>query len=297
MIHTPVLLKEVIEYLSLQVGDVVLDATLGLGGHSFEICKEIGKDGTLVGIEQDSELLEATKLKIKDTGCKTIFINGNFRNLDKLLEPLEIKYLDAAVFDLGMNTAQLMCSGRGFSFQKNEPLIMNFKREVGSDDLTALEILNTWSKEDIFEILKDYGEERFARSISANIVKQRKVRKFKTTFDLVDVAERSVPVFYTKRRIHFATKTFQALRIAVNDELNALEEGLNKCWDLLKSDGRVVVISFHSLEDRIVKNFFREKKKEEAGIVLTKKPIRPSGEEILLNPKSRSAKLRACEKI
>lgn len=294
------MLNEVLDFLDLKNGDVVLDATSGLGGHSVEICKKIGKKGLFIGVEQDSEILEENKLKkeIESVGvlkcdCRVNFINDNFRNLDSF----GIEYLDAAVFDLGMNTAQIMESGRGFSFQKDEPLIMNFKKEMGPEDLTAMEILNTWSEEDIFEILKDYGEEGFAGPISKSIIRQRKDRKMETTFDLVDAVRRGVPPFYTKRKIHFATKTFQALRIAVNDELNALKEGMRKCWALLRDDGTMVVISFHSLEDRIVKNFFRDRKKEKTGIVLTKKPAIASRGEVLENPKSRSAKLRACKKV
>ncbi len=297
MTHIPVLLKETIEYLNPEAGDIVLDGTLGAGGHSAEICKKIGESGLLVGIEQDEETLEKTRIKIQELGIKNIFlVNENFRNLDKVLENLKIEKVDAAIFDLGMSSMQLDKYKRGFSFQKDEPLIMNFKVELEPIDLTARQILNTWSKQDIFEILKNYGEERFAKRISENIEKRREEKDFETTFDLVEVIKESVPVGYTKRRLHFATKTFQALRIAVNDELNVLIDALSKVWDFLGNDGRLVVISFHSLEDRIVKNFFRDKKKAGKGDVLTKKPITASDEEIKENPRSRSAKLRAIVK-
>ncbi len=297
MTHIPVLLKEVIEYLDLQDGDTVFDGTLGGGGHSIEICKKIGSSGTLIAIEQDEETLEKTRIKIQELGIKNIsLVNENFRNLDQVLEDLKIKKVDAALFDLGMSSMQLDKYKRGFSFQKDEPLIMNFKLELSPDDLTARQILNTWSGQDIFEILKNYGEERFAKSISENIVKQRKIKSFETTFDLVEIIKESVSVGYTKKRLHFATKTFQALRIAVNDELNVLAETLNKVWDFLSDDGRLVVISFHSLEDRIVKNFFRDKKQAGEANVLTKKPITASEQELTENPRSRSAKLRAIVK-
>jgi 16S rRNA (cytosine1402-N4)-methyltransferase len=174
---------------------------------------------------------------------------------------------------------------------------MNFKNSLGPNDLTAQEILNIWPEKEIYRILKEYGEERFARTISRGIVRFRKKQIFKTTFDLVGAIKGSIPGFYARKHRHFATKTFQALRIAVNDELNALGDGLTKSWVLLKKEGRLVVITFHSLEDRIVKNFFKEKKYDHKGIILTKKPIAPSGEEKISNPRSRSAKLRAIKKI
>lgn len=290
MEHRPVLLKEVIEFLNVHESDTVLDATFDGGGHGVAIGNKLGKSGYLIGIEQDENLLKTVKLKVQNLKCKTDLINGNFRDLDTLLE----KKLDAVLFDVGMSSLQLEESGgRGFSFQKDEPLIMNYKSQLLPNDLIAKEILNRWPEKEIYRILKEYGEERYALGISRAIVKERKVGRFETTFDLVRVIQRSVPAIYRRARIHPATKTFQALRIAVNDELGALEEGLVKSWGLLKKDGRLVVISFHSLEDRIVKNFFREKKQAGEGIVLTKKPVTASEEEIFCNPRSRSAKLRA----
>ncbi|MBU1179169.1 16S rRNA (cytosine(1402)-N(4))-methyltransferase RsmH [Patescibacteria group bacterium] len=293
--HTPVLLKEVLEYLDPKKGDIVLDATYGGGGHASAVCEKIGSVGILVGMDQDSELLKAADRQ--DTKCKTILINENFRNLGAVLKNLKIEKIDKALFDLGMNSGQIEESGRGFSFQKDEPLFMSYKLNLGSSDLTAKEILNTWGRNEIYEILREYGEERFARSISENIIKRRKMKKLETTFDLVSIIEESVPGFYKRGRIHPATKTFQALRIAVNDELNALSEGLSGAWNFLKSDGRLVVISFHSLEDRIVKNFIRDKKLDGKGVVLTKKPVVAGDEETNLNPRSRSAKLRAIIKF
>jgi len=283
--HTPVLLKEVIEYLDLKKGDTVLDATINGGGHSREIVKHIVPDGTLVGIDQDEEILKNLRFKIQDLGFKNIFlINGNFRDLDKLLK---IKKLDAALFDLGMSSFHLEKSGRGFSFQKDEPLVMNYKSKLSPIDLTAKEILNRWTEEEICKILKEYGEEERARSIARKIIVFRERRPFKTTLDLVEA------IGGQRGRINSATKTFQALRIAANDELDALAEGLGKAWKMLNPKGRLVVISFHSLEDRIVKNFFKQLKQKGEGEILTKKPVRPREEEIKNNPRSRSAKLRA----
>lgn len=295
MSHTPALLKEVLECLDPQKGDIVLDATFGRGGHAMKICEKIGDTGWLIGIEQDMEIISRTKNEEWGMGrekCKISLFNENFKNLDAVLKNLKIEKIDKVLFDLGMNSEQIDESGRGFSFRKDEPLFMNYKINLDPSDLTAKEILNTWGRNEIYEILKEYGEERFAKSISENIVKRRKIKKLETTFDLVSVVEESVPGFYKRGRIHPATKTFQALRIAVNDELNVLAGGLAKAWDFLKKDGRLAVISFHSLEDRIVKNFMRDKKLAGEGEILTKKPITPSDEELDSNPRSRSAKLR-----
>jgi 16S rRNA (cytosine1402-N4)-methyltransferase len=187
---------------------------------------------------------------------------------------------------------QLEKSGRGFSFQKDEPLLMTLKSEPGPNDLTAREILNKWSEKEIADVLYKYGEERYSRRIARAIFERRKKKAVETTLELIDIVRASVPRSYRHGRINCATRTFQALRIAVNDELNALEEGLEKAWNALNDKSRMIVISFHSLEDRIVKNFF----KKTGGKILTKKPIVPSEEEIKNNPRSRSAKMRAIEK-
>ncbi|MEW5907643.1 MAG: 16S rRNA (cytosine(1402)-N(4))-methyltransferase RsmH [Patescibacteria group bacterium] len=300
MLHKPVLLKEVVGYLNLKLGDTVLDATINGGGHAEKIVERIGNDGTLIGIDQDAVILEKLKLKIKNLKFKdnVVLINGNFRDLDKLLELLKIKKINGALFDLGMSSIQLEDSGRGFTFMKDEPLLMTYKSEIASSDLTARDILNQWSEEDLTQILFKYGEERYARKIARAIIKKRKKKKIETTTELKEIIEKNVPPSYRhKKGISPVTKTFQALRITVNDELNALKEGVGKVWKIMKPGSRLVVISFHSLEDRIIKNFFKDKKNNGGGIILTKKPIVPSSEEIKINPKSRSAKLRAIEKI
>lgn len=292
--HVPVLLKEVIEYLAPKPGDTILDATIDGGGHAREILKCIGTTGRLIGIEQDKEILRSLASKLE---ARLLLVNENFRNLDKVLERLKIKKIDGALFDLGMSTLQLEESGRGFSFKKDEPLLMTFKSDIELDTLTAKQIVNSWSEKDIADVLYKYGEERYSRRIAKGIVGQRREKKIETTFELVGIIQKSVPKNYCYSRIHCATKTFQALRIAVNDELNALEEGIRKAWNALNKRGRMVVISFHSLEDRIVKNFFRNLKKEGEVKILTKKPVTASQEEIILNPASRSAKLRAMENL
>jgi len=292
------LLKEVMEYLDPKPGDVILDATLNGGGHSEEILKAIGKKGRLIGIEQDAAVLGKLKSRIKGNELwdRATLMNGNFRNLDKLLELCEVKKLDGALFDFGLSSLQLEESDRGFSFQRNAPLLMTFKSDPGPDDLTAADIVNDWDEKDIANVLYGYGGERHGRRIARSIVKAREEKRIETTFDLAEIVRRSVPAAYRKGRIDCCTRTFQALRIAVNDELNAIEEGIKKAWEMLSAGSRIVAISFHSLEDRIVKVFFREEAKKEKGKILTKRPVVPSDEELFFNPRSRSAKLRAMEK-
>ena len=225
-------------------------------------------------------------------------LNGNFKNLDGLLGSAGIEEVDGIIFDLGINSAQLEESGRGFSFMKDEPLSMSFKADLRPSDLTAKDIVNNWSEYDIADVLYKYGEERHSRRIAKKIVEYRNKYVIETTFELVDLIRQSVPAIYrNSRRINCCTKTFQALRIAVNDELNAIEKALEKGWRVLSPEARMVIISFHSLEDRIAKKFFRDKAKNDLCEILTKKPIKPLKEEIDANPRSRSSKLRAAKKI
>lgn len=298
--HTPVLLKETIENLNLKKGDIFLDATLGEGGHSFEICKKLGGDIKIIGIEADTDAIEKAKEKfLTDKYTKNsdfIFIEENFRNLDKVLDNLKIKNIDGVLFDLGVRSGNFEESNRGFTFQRDEPLLMTFSKKAESVPFTAEEIINEWEEKNIRDVLYGYGEEIFAKQIAKNIVSKRKIKPIKTTFELIEIISSSVPEKYKNRKIHFATKTFQALRIAVNDEVGALKEGINKAFNRVKKGGRIVVISFHSIEDRVVKMFFKEKVVMGEGIMQIKKPITPSREEILLNPRSRSGKLRIIQK-
>ncbi len=295
--HTPVLLNEIIEGLNLHEGDIVFDGTLGGGGYFKKICEEVGPQGLVIATDQDVRAIKRIE-ESQTFGCTTYLINENFRNLDRVLIALNKKEVQGVVFDLGLSSDQFETSGRGFSFQKNEPLLMTFDEKPDEAKFTAREIVNNWDEKNIADILYGYGDERFSRRIAKKIVEMRKEKTIKTTFDLIEILKEAVPFWYQKgRKTHFATKTFQALRIAVNDEIRALKEGLEKGFDALEYGGRLVVVSFHSLEDRVVKNFMREKKKEGEGIVLTKKPIVPSREEIKENPRARSAKLRIIEKI
>ena len=295
--HIPVLLNEIIENLNLKKGDIVIDGTLGGGGYAKEICKIIGKDGLLIGFDQDVDAVKRVERRLedcKDCLCKKKLINENFRNLDKGAN-LEFQGI---VFDLGLSSDQFELSGRGFTFQKDEPLLMTFGKKLEDTKFTAKEIVNDWDEENIADILFGYGGEKFSRRIAKKIVEARKEKPIKTTFELVEIIKKAVPSWYkVGRKTHFATKTFQALRIAVNDELGALKEGLEKGFNVLSKGGRMAVVSFHSDEDRVVKRFMRNKKEKGVGILLTKKPIIPSREESVKNPRSRSAKLRVIEKI
>ena len=294
--HIPVLLKEVIDLLNLQKGDAVVDGTINRGGHSKEICKLIGKEGTLIGIDLDQKALDEAENNLKNEDCKIILHKESFRNLDKVLEKAGIEKVDAILLDLGFSSDQMDESKRGLSFQKDEPLLMTLKDNPTEKDLTAKEIVNQWDKENIADIIYGYGEETFSRQIAQKIVELRKKKPIKTTQDFVDVIGEALPSWYKHKKTHFATKTFQALRITVNDEIGALKEVLPKAIEALAEDGRPAVISFHSLEDRIVKQFFKEQKDNEVGTIITKKPIAPSRDEVKENPRSRSAKLRVFEK-
>jgi 16S rRNA (cytosine1402-N4)-methyltransferase len=295
-IHKTVLLNETIEGLNLKKDSIVIDGTFGGGGHSLEICKKF-PNVKIIAIDQDANAFLKAKPRFKDIKCDIDFINTNFRSLDKATK----EKVDGIIFDLGLSSDQLENSGRGFSFLKDEPLLMNMKKSKkenpSSEDLTAFEVVNTWEEKNLADIIYGFGEERFSRRIAKGIVEARKKSKIETTFDLIKIIESSVPAMYRKGKINCATKTFQALRITVNDELGALKEGLEKGFDKLKIGGRMSVISFHSLEDRIVKRFFKEYEKEGLLKLINKKPITPSKEEIINNNRSRSAKLRVIEKI
>ncbi len=296
--HIPVLLNEVIEGLDIKSGETVVDATLGLGGHAREIAGIIGKQGTFIGIDQDEEAIKRSRKALKSLAGfkgKARLTRGNFRNLSKILKRLKIPKADKILFDLGLSSYQLEASGRGFSFKRDEPLEMTFgKKPAGL--FIARDIVNDWQEKNLEEIIRAYGEERFAGRIARAIVEKRKEKPIATTGELARIIEKSVPAWYRHKKIHPATKTFQALRITVNDELEALRAGLVSAVASLKHGGMVAVISFHSLEDRIVKNFFRNGSRDGILKIITKKPIVPGREEILRNPRSRSAKLRIAQK-
>ena len=286
--HKSVLKKQVLEYLDPRSNENFIDATFGLGGHSIDILKENKPEGKVLAIELDKELYKKAVSKDID---RLVLINDSFKNLKKIVKENNFESVSGILLDLGFSSWHLEESGRGFSFKKNEPLDMRYSTD---SELTAQEIVNQWSEKDIEKILKKYSQEKFGKRIAKNIIGQRKSKLIKTTFDLVEIIKKAVPSWYQHKRIHFATKTFQALRITVNDELNNIRQALSDALEVLEKGGRLIVISFHSLEDRIVKNFFKNQKSLN---ILTKKPIKPSKEEIINNPRSRSAKLRAAVKV
>ena len=294
--HKTVLLNEAIDGLNLGNKSVIIDATFGGGGHSLEICKRY-PGVKIIALDQDKNAFKKAKEKFTDLNCNIFFINENFRNMDKVLEKMGEKEIDGIIFDLGLSSDQLENSGRGFSFMKSEPLFMTMKENPRPEDLTANDIVNIWSEKSLADIIYGYGEERFSRRIAQGIVEARKKARIENTFDLVKIISQAVPAAYRRGRLHFATRTFQALRIAVNDELGVLQMGLEKGFNALKVNGRMSVISFHSLEDRIAKKFYKKMEKENAARLINKKPIIATKEEIKNNPRARSAKLRILEKI
>jgi 16S rRNA (cytosine1402-N4)-methyltransferase len=309
-IHKPVLLNETIELLNLKTGMVVIDATLGGGGHSQEILKKIGKSGWLISFDADTMAIkEFEKEKERHKWKNISLVNANFRNLIKELEQFGVKRVDAILADIGYSSDQLEDAGRGISFQIESPLDMRFDK---NQELTAEKVINEYGQEILENILRKFGEERFAKNISRGILEYRKEKKIRNTKELVDIIENSTPKKYHYGKIHPATKTFQAFRIEVNRELESLQNFLPQALDLLKSGGRLAVISFHSLEDRIVKEIFRENargcicpkdfpvclcNKTARVKIITKKPLMAGEHEIEINPRSRSAKLRVCELI
>ena len=293
-VHTPVLTKEVLEYLSPKENENFIDCTLGEGGHSLAILEKTKPEGKVLGIEINKELVKELERKIRKEGLerRLIIVNSSYKNLKEIVRKKRFQEVKGILFDLGMSSWHLEKSGRGFSFLRNERLDMRYSNE---GEITAEEIANVWPEEEIEKVLRNYSQERFSKRIARNIVRRRKIRPIETTFQLREIIRESLPLFQRSKKKHFATKTFQALRIAVNEELENLRETLPQTLDTLERGGRLVIIAFHSLEERIVKEFFKREK--ERLKILTKKPIRPTKEEIRKNPRSKSARLRAAEKI
>lgn len=287
--HVPVFLNEVLEHLAPKSGETFIDGTLGDGGHAEEILERIAPNGVLLGIDLDQGAIDRSRVRLARFGSHFITERGNYRDLATIAEKHGIRAANGILLDLGISSAELDESGRGFSFQKDEPLDMR----MGVEGLTAAEIVNSAPKDELARIIRLYGEERYANRIAEEIVRRRRRKRIITTVELVETIREAVPQNYERGRIHPATRTFQALRIAVNDELQGLREALPQAVRSLALGGRIAVISFHSLEDRIVKHFFRDS--EELRIV-TKKPIRPIQKEIIENPRARSAKLRVAER-
>lgn len=297
MSHLPVLLHESIEALVLRRGGTYVDCTTNRAGHSLEIAKQIGKEGTLVCIDLDQIALAEAKEKLDQLENKPTvhFVHSNFRHLKSILSDLSIEQVDGVLADLGLSSQELDSSGRGFSFRFDEPLQMTFHAAPTEDMVTAYDIVNSWKEETIADVIYGFSDEKYARRIAKRIVDARVRGKIETTLQLVDIIASAVPQPYRHMRAHFATKTFQALRMAVNDELGSIQELIQSLPDVLNVGGRAVVITFHSTEDRIVKQSFRSLPDQLK--IINKKAIVPSGEELESNPRARSAQARIVERI
>ncbi len=291
--HAPVLLRETCDALAPEPGDAVADCTVGGGGHAEAILERTAPGGRLLGLDLDETALEAARRRLERFGSRVMLVRENYRNVGRVLLSLSFGPLQAALLDLGFSSMEIDDPARGFSFRYEGPLDMRYDR---GQELTAAGIVNGWDRSDLEKLLREYGEERFAGRIAEAIARERRRGHIVGTQELVDVVAGAVPAAYRHAKIHFATRTFQALRIAVNDELGNLREALPSLLDALAPGGRLAVISFHSLEDRIVKRFFQDRAAEGRLSILTKRPLTASDAEVAENPRSRSAKLRAAIK-
>ena len=304
--HKPVLETELVGFLPLKENIVFVDGTLGGGGHSKSLLKKFARKKIkckIIGIDRDLEAIFAAKKNLADFKDKMIYIHDNFSNIEEILKSQGVSKIDGIFLDLGVSSYQLENDNRGFSFQTDSPLDMRMDQD---DDLTAGEIINYYDEKSLANLFYNYGEERYSRSIARKITNARKTKLIKSTFELVEIIKSATPPKYRfpdkknpNKKIHFATRVFQALRIEVNSELNELKAVIEKAVNLLNVGGEIIIISFHSLEDRIVKHSFKAicEKEPEKFTILTKKPITATAEEIAINPRSRSAKLRAIKKI
>lgn len=289
--HIPVLLHEVVALIDVEPDDVIVDCTLGGAGHAYALAQKLSANGTFVGIDLDPEALARAQERLKDLPCKKIFVEDNYRNLSVILAAHKIPFISKALIDLGLSSDQLDTSGRGFSFTRDEPLSMAFGKGHTFD---AAEIVNTWDEENLATIFQKYGEEKFARRIAHAVVTEREKKEIRTTHEVVAVIEQALPKFILKTaRKHPATRVFQALRMTVNDEYQSLTHGLDAILQHLAPQGRVAVITFESIMDRAVKHTFRQWADASIAMLLTKKPIIPGADEVVRNPRARSAKLRA----
>lgn len=292
--HIPVMCKEVVEYLNLRPGSIVVDATMGTAGHSKAILDKILPGGLLIGLDKDAETLAVAQDRLKEYGDRVIFVHEDFRNIDKAIAQLKIPTIDGILFDLGISSYQLDTPDRGFSFTNEGPLDMRMDRE---GFISAYDLVNNLNTDELSNILWNYGQERWHNRIAHHVVEERKRFPIETTRQLSNIIVRAIPQKARHGKIHAATKTFQAIRIAVNRELEAEQEALNKSVSMLHKGGRICVLAFHSLEDRIVKQSFKHFAHTGELKVLTPKPLVPSLEEKNANPLSRSAKFRAAERL
>lgn len=306
--HTSVLLNETIENLKIKPDGIYVDGTLGGGGHAEQICSRLSEEGTLLGIDKDEDALKAASERLERWKCKKIYVKGSFSEIGEILKSKAIPHIDGAVLDIGVSSFQLDNAKRGFSYMQNAPLDMRMDMQGG---FSAYDVINDYSKDQLREVIRKYGEERWATRIASFIVEARKDGPIRTTGELVDIVKSAIPASARRDGPHPAKRTFQAIRIEVNNELGELEEAIDSFIDALGSGGRLCIITFHSLEDRIVKEKFRKRLNPctcpknlpcVCGKVadvkkVTGKPIIPSAEELDNNHRSRSAKLRVIEKL
>lgn len=306
--HVSVLLNECLEGLNIKENGIYVDGTLGGAGHSSEILKRLSNEGRLIGIDQDTDALRAAKERLKDYSNVT-FVHSNFSNIENVLNNLNIDGVDGILMDLGVSSYQLDEGERGFSYMKDAPLDMRMNRE---NDFSAYNVVNEYSEEDLYRIIRDYGEEKFAKRIASFIVENRQEKNIETTLELVEIIKNAIPAKARREGPHPAKRTFQAIRIEVNSELSILNKTIEDGVEKLNKGGRMAIITFHSLEDRIVKNKFRDLAVscrcpkefpvcvcgEKAKVkIISRKAIEPTKEEVEVNPRSRSAKLRVIEKL
>lgn len=306
--HVSVLLNETIEGLNIKPDGIYADGTLGGAGHSYQIASKLNGLGRLIGFDQDEDAIKASTERLKEFKNVTI-VRSNYRNMKEELNNRGIEKVDGILLDLGVSSYQLDTVSRGFSYKEEAPLDM---RMDNRNEVTARDIVNNYSQGDLFRIIRDYGEDKFAANIAKHIVMNREINPIETTTELAEIVKAAIPMKFRKQGGHPAKQTFQAIRIELNSELSVLKESLMDMIDLLNPNGRICIITFHSLEDRIVKNIFKEAEdpctcpknfptcvcgKKSKGKVITRKPILPSEEELKLNLRSKSAKLRIFEKI
>jgi len=302
--HKSVLLDEIIDNLSIKEDGTYVDATLGGAGHALEVCRHLSERGHFIGIDQDEDAIESSKLRLKDYMDRVDIVKSNYANIKNILEALNIDKVDGIYIDLGVSSYQLDNAERGFSYRFDSALDMRMDKSL---EITAQDIVNDYSEQELYRVIKNYGEDIFAKNIAKHIVIARKEKRIETGFELVEVIKRAIPKKFQITSGHPAKRTFQAIRIELNKELEVLENSLETMIDLLKPNGRLLVISFHSLEDRIVKNIFKRCENpctcpknfpvcvcgnKSKGKVLMRKPILPSEEELEANPRAKSAKLR-----
>ncbi len=306
--HVSVLLQETVDGLNVKPDGIYVDGTLGGGGHSYEVCTRLGAKGSIIGIDQDEAAIEAASIRLKDFGEKVTIVRSNYCDMKSRLHELGIDKVDGLMLDLGVSSYQLDTADRGFSYREDAPLDMRMDQR---SEMTARDIVNDYSEMDLYRVIRDYGEDKFAKNIARHIVRERAKRPIETTGELTEVIRHAIPMKFQKKTGHPAKRTFQAIRIELNRELDVLRDSLDDMIDMLNPGGRLCIITFHSLEDRIVKSAFKKNEnpctcpsdfpvcvcgKVSKGRVITRKPILPSEEEMEVNSRSKSAKLRIFER-